>query len=420
VKVLVVLAARSAWNRRLTLGMMMAAIAMSVLLLLGVQRIREDARESFTQAISGTDLVVGARTSPVQLLLSSVFHIGSATQNMTWKSFEWLKARPAVQWAVPLSLGDSHRGFPVLGTTPDYFAHVRFGASHAIEFAAGKPFESLFEAVIGAEVARQLGYRHGDKIVLSHGSGVAEGADHDDKPFSVVGVLARTGTPVDRTVHVGLEAIEAIHLEWQGGAPIPGLSIPPEHVRKFDLRPKAVTGALVGLKNRSAVFREQRAINEYTGDALLAILPGVTLDELWDVLGLAERVLLAVSILVAATGFAGLVAVILAGLNERRRELSVLRAVGAQPRHILALVAIEGSLVTLAGAACGALLLMLVAGVLGPQIQAHYGLAVSGALLSGSEALWLAAIIGIGFAASLFPGYRAYRLSLADGLTPRL
>ncbi|MGZ9067414.1 MAG: ABC transporter permease, partial [Burkholderiales bacterium] len=266
---LLYLAARSAWNRRLTLSLTMAAIALSVALLLGVDRVRRDARESFSQSVSGTDLIVGARTSPVQLMLYSVFRIGEATNNMKWESFERAAAHPLVAWAIPLSLGDSHRGYSVVGTTKAYFDHFKYGDSQSLALAAGKPFESVFEAVVGAEVAQRLRYRAGDRIVLSHGAG-GLGAEHTDKPFTVVGILAPTGTPVDRSVHVPLEAVEAIHLDWQGGAPIPGVTIPPEHVGKFDLRPKNITAALIGLKNRAAVFRMQREINGYGGEPLMA------------------------------------------------------------------------------------------------------------------------------------------------------
>ena len=160
------LAIASAWNRRVTLGLTLAAITISVMMLLGVERARVAARESFAQSVSGTDLVVGARTSPVQLLLYAVFRIGDATNNVRWKSFEAISAMPAVEWAIPLSLGDSHRGFSVLGTTGAYFDHFKYGFRRPLELAEGRRFDGIFEAVIGAEVAQQLGYRLGDRIVL--------------------------------------------------------------------------------------------------------------------------------------------------------------------------------------------------------------------------------------------------------------
>src|SRR5947209_7790053 len=252
------LAARSAWNRRQTLALVVLSIALATLLLQTVDRVRNDVRESFSQSVSGTDLVVGARTGPVQLMLYAVFHLGGATNNIHMSSLQAIAQHRAVDWVVPLSLGDSHRGYSVLGTTPDYFQRFRYGDRDALAFVEGRPFagdlDALYDAVVGAEVAQALGYRLGQKIVLAHGAGAIPGAEHADKPFTVVGILARTGTPVDRTVHVSLQAIEAIHLDWASGAPMRGVHIAPDEARKFDLAPKLVTAALVGLKSRAAAF----------------------------------------------------------------------------------------------------------------------------------------------------------------------
>ncbi|KRB67867.1 ABC transporter permease [Noviherbaspirillum sp. Root189] len=419
-KHLAMLALRSAWNRRLTLGLVMLTIALSVSMLLGVERIRRDTYNNFAQSVSGTDLVVGARTSPVQLMLYAIFRMGEATNNIRWESVEQLARHPSVAWTIPLSLGDSHHGFPVLGTSAAYFERFRYGDDRPLAFTTGKPFTQLFDAVIGAEVADRLGYRTGDKISLTHGMQDIALSEHRDKPFVVTGILARTGTPVDRSVHVSLEAIEAIHLDWQGGSRMPGLDIPAEHVRKFDLRPKQVTAVLVGLKSRAAVFKIQRYVNEFRDEPLLAILPGVALDQLWQVVAVVERSLLLISALVVLVGLCGLVAVVLAGLNERRRELAILRSVGAQPGDILLMLVIEGLGLTLAGCCLGILLLAGTGALLGPLAEARFGLSLPLSLLSLEEIPLLLSVIGVGLLASLVPGYRAYRLSLADGLTPRL
>jgi putative ABC transport system permease protein len=411
---------RSAWNRRFTLALTVLSIALSTFLLLGVERIRTELRENFAASVSGTDLIVGARTGSSQLLLYSVFRIGAATNNMQWQSVQALAAHPGVDWVVPLSLGDSHRGFSVLATTPQYFEHFRYGDRQPLRLREGRPFAELFDTVVGAEVADALGYHVGQKITLAHGSGELNVAEHADKPFSVVGVLARTGTPVDRTVHIGLEAMEAIHLEWKGGAPLPGVKIPADQVRKFDLAPKTVTATLVGLKNRSAVFAVQRWVATAAGEPLMAILPGVALDELWQVVGFGENALLLMSALVALVSLAGLVSVVMAGLNERRRELAVLRAVGAGLRHVLALLALEGALVTLLGVAIGVVGAVLGIALLSPWLQSQFGLALSVSEPTLNEWVLLGSLLAAGWLASLLPGVRAYRLSLADGLSPRI
>ena len=414
------LTARSIANRRLTVALTVAAVALAVAMLLGVERLRHDAREGFASTLSGTDLVVGARSGPVQLLLYSVFHIGNATSNLSWDSVQAIAAHPQVAWLVPLALGDSHRGFRVIGTTEGYFAHYRFGQGQPLRFAAGRPFEGLFDAVVGAEVAARLGYAVGQAIVVSHGAGEVSFADHADKPFTVVGVLARTGTPVDRSVLVSLAAIEAIHLDWHGGAPLPGVSIPAEQVHKFDLEPKSVTAALVGLKSRAAVFRVQRFVNEYRAEPLLAVLPGATLQELWNLVAVAERALLAVSALVVLVGLAGLVAVMVASLGERRRELAILRALGASPGQIFLLLALESLVLSVLGCLIGLALVQGAAALAGPWLLAHHGLLLSAGLPSASEWALLGAVLGAALVASLVPGLRAYRYSLADGMTIRV
>lgn len=417
------LAMRSAWNRRGTLSLVVASIALATLLLLSLERMRTDMRESFSQAVSGTDLIVGARTGPVQLMLYTVFRIGGATSNISMSSVQALQGHRAVAWVVPVSLGDSHRGFPVLGTTPAYFQHFRYGDRQPLALAQGQPFrgdlDGLFETVLGAEVAQRLGYQLGQRITLSHGAGGTPGLEHGDKPFTVAGILARTGTPVDRTVHVSLQGIQAIHLDWAAGSPMPGLVIPAEQARKFDLEPKEVTAALVGLKNRAAVFAVQRHVAALADEPLIAVLPGVALDELWGVIGVGERALLAMSALVAVVSLAGLVAVVLAGLSERRRELAVLRAVGAAPRHVMLLLAAEGALVTLAGAVLGCILTFAFIAAAGPLMQTRFGVTLQLSAPTQSQWILLSAVVVAGMLASLVPALRAYRLSLADGLSPR-
>jgi putative ABC transport system permease protein len=413
------LAIQSLANRWVTALLTVASIAISVMLLLGVEKVRNGARQSFTDTISGTDLIVGARSGSIQLLLYSVFRIGNATNNITWKSYEEIARQPEVAWAVPLSLGDSHRGFRVLGTTPDYFKHYRYRRTNTLAFAEGKPFEDLFDAVVGADVANALGYKLGDRVVIAHGLGSVSFVEHDDKPFRIAGILRKTGTPVDRTVHVSLAAIEAIHIDWQSGARLPGQSVTADDVRKMDLRPQAVTGALIGLKSRLATFRLQRAINEYPREPLSAILPGVALQELWDLVGVAETALTAVSLMVVATALIGMVVMILTTLNERRREMAILRSVGARPRTILSLLGAEAGLLTLAGVVLGAVLLYIAIIVAQPIVDRMYGLHLTVSGPTWGELQMLGAIVLAGFLAGLLPALRAYRLSVADGMTVR-
>ena len=515
--VLFALAWKSLLNRRLTAGLTVAAVAMSVMLLVAVDRIRSETRASFVNTISGVDLVVGARGGPLNLLLYAVFRVGDATSNISWASYQRIAARPEVAWSVPLSLGDAHRGYRVLGTNGDYFVHYRYGRDRALQFEIGKPFANAREAVLGAEVAAALGYAMGDGIVVSHGIGEVSFVHHDDAPFTVAGILAYTGTPVDRTVHLSLAGIEAMHAQPgeadhghddhstdgdrldhdaeehdaeehdadqhehpaddhnaddhgadqhehpaddrdaddhdeeqhehpaddhdadDHGADDHGEDHDEEHDRGghdaqdhgegqaddhdgdvAEPQPDAITACLVGLHSRPLALRLQRFVNEYDGEPLMAIVPGATLQQLWDLVGVAETALLAVAVLVVAAGLIGMTTTLLAGLAERRREMAVLRAVGAGRGWVFALLIVESAMLAAAAGIAGAAAAhgaMLAGRAL---LADRFGLALAG----GAPGLFdLAVVVGVtlaGVLAAAFPAWRAYRYSLADGLAVRV
>ena len=412
------LATRSLLARALTVGMTVLAIALSVALFLGIEKVRTGARASFADTISGTDLIVGARSGSVQLLLYSVFRIGNATNNVTWESYQDIAARPEVDWIVPISLGDSHRQFRVMGTTADFFDRYKYRGGRGLAFDEGSGLTDLYDAVIGADVAAALGYTAGDPIVVSHG--LASFTEHGDQPFRVAGVLAKTGTPVDRTVIVSLEAIEAIHVDWQGGALNPGQNTPVEAIRQMDLTPTAITAALVGVESRMQIFGLQRWVNEYPEEPLLAVLPGVALQELWQIVGVAETALVAVSAMVVVTALLGMMAMIFSSLNERRREMAIWRAMGASPATILGLLVLEAALMAAVGAVLGFALLYAGLWVAQPLVDAAYGLWLPIDAPSGREIAVLGAVVLAAAVASLVPALRAYRLSLADGMMVRI
>lgn len=416
------LALASLGNRRFTALLTVFAIALSVCLLLAVERVRTEARASFANTISGTDLIVGARSGSVNLLLYSVFRIGNATNNIRWDSFERFAEHRQVKWAIPISLGDSHRGYRVMGTSPAYFEHYRYARSQPLQLAKGRAFaDDPFEVVLGAEVARALNYRLGEKLVLAHGVATISLVKHDDKPFSVVGILKPTGTPVDRTLHISLAGMEALHVDWQNGMPARGAGVvSAEQARSLDLQPKQITAFLLGLNSKIATFSLQRELNQFRGEPLLAILPGVALMELWSLMSTAEQALFVVSLFVVLTGLIGMLTAILTSLNERRREMAILRSVGARPWHIASLLILEAFALALAGVLLGLLLLYLGIAAAQGYVQANYGLYLPLDLPTAYEWTLLGAILGAALLMGCIPAWRAYRQSLADGLSIRL
>lgn len=412
------LAWRSLLNRRFAIILTVCTIALSIGLLVLVEQLRSEVRQGFYRSVSGVDLIVGARTAPVQLLLYSVFGIGDATNDISWQTYTELKALPEVEWAIPMALGDSHRSFRVMGTSEAFFEHYRFGNRESLQIAAGRVFDDLFDVVVGAQVARQLGYELGDRVVLAHGTGNVSLQSHDKHPFTITGILAPTGTPVDQQLYVSLAAHRAIHIGWESGVQRPGATIDQERARAMaeELRPNTVTAILLGLTTRVAVFGLQRRINEYPQEPLSGIMPGITLQQLWRITGLAEQVLRIVAALVVLAGLLGMLTVLLTTLNERRREMAILRANGARPWQIASLLVFEAGLIAAAGIALGVLLAVAVQLLAAPWLLANFGLHVG---LNWPEP-WQLGVLGIIFAAGLLvalvPAFMAYRRTLADGM----
>ncbi|EPW4406240.1 ABC transporter permease [Vibrio parahaemolyticus] len=413
------LAWKSLMNRKATAVLTIMTVAISVILLLGVERIRTQAKDSFANTISGTDLIVGGRSGQVNLLLYSVFRIGNATNNIDWKSYQEFSQHRAVDWAIPISLGDSHKGFRVMGTNHSYFEHYKYGSKQPLTFSKGKEFNGLFETVLGSDVAKQLGYQIGSEIIIAHGISDVGFSRHDKLPFKVVGILAPTGTPVDKTVHVSLEAIEAIHVGWESGArlgPTPDAKV----LQERDFQPKQITAMLVGLKSRIQTFALQRQINNYPKEPLSAIMPGVALHELWGMMSVAEQALMAVSGFVVIAGLLGMLSSLLTSLQERRREMAILRAMGARPRHVFSLLISEASLLTAAGIVTGVLGLYAILALLQSLIQQHYGINLTLSTLSAYEWMLLSFVQCAGIVIGFIPAFRAYRQSLSDGMTIRI
>jgi putative ABC transport system permease protein len=409
-------------NRKLTTILTVVSIALSVALLLGVEIVRTGARESFRGTISGTDLIVGARGGSLQLLLYAVFRMGSATNNVTYESYQHFANHPAVKWSIPYSLGDSYRGFRVVGTTNDFYEHYQYRRGRRIEFADGRMSDGVFDVVLGSDVAATLGHKVGDRIVITHGvAGTTGILDHDDKPFTVVGVLARTATPVDRSVYISLYGMSAVHIDWEEGAPpLPGEEVPATEITKDKLEIRQITAFLLGMKSRIDVLRLQREISTYEGEPMMAIIPGVALDELWRTIGYAEDALRVVTFFVLIVGLLGMLVSLYTSLNERRREMAILRAVGAGPNKIIALLVLESGMLALAGCVLGVALIYGAALASQPVIEQHFGLYLPVDAPTATGWTYLAAVAVAGLLIGFVPAVKAYRNALSDGLSVRL
>ncbi|SFT98118.1 putative ABC transport system permease protein [Pseudoalteromonas sp. DSM 26666] len=410
------LAYKSLLNRRASVLLTLLTIAISVMLLLSIERVRVDSKSSFSNTISGTDLIVGARTGDIQLLLSSVFRIGHTNNGVSWQSYQYITKQRGVKWSIPISLGDSHKGQAVLGTTLDYFKHYRFAKKQPLAFEQGQAFSSINEVVIGSEVASKLAYKIGDEIVISHGMGNTSFHHHDDNPFKVVGILKPTGTPVDKTLHVPLAAIELIH----GGGHHDHDDHHDHSSHALIGHPKQITAFLMGFDSPLYTLQIRRNINQYKQEPLLAIMPTVTLKELWEMLAIIEKILLLFSFVVVIISLLGMLTTLLANLNQRRRELAILRSVGARPWQLFSLISMESLLTTFLGCLVGCILFYALMGTTAGYLQSQAGVSINISMLSDYELTLIGVIMAAGFIIGLIPATRAYFYSLSDGMSIKI
>lgn len=407
------LAVSSLKNRRKSILLTFFSLLISISVLLGVEHIRQQAKESFSRTVSGVDLIVGAPSGQLNLLLYSVFRMGSPTNNINYESFKVLQNNQQVEWAIPISLGDSHHGFRVIGTTQDYFTHFRYGKKQPLEFVQGQAFSSLFEVVIGIDVAKEYNYQVGDEIVVAHGVGSVSFKHHDDTPFVVSGILKPTGTPVDKSLHVTLEAIEAIHLS---PAKLRQLI---NDVDAVDLSPNSVTAVMLGLKSKFATFTLQRNINSYADDRLMAILPGVAMSELWSMMANFENLLRVISILVLFASLFGLSTMLLASMDQRKSEIAVLRVLGAGPGVIFSLVLIEALILVSFAIVASVMTISLTLALLGDWLASEYGLFLSPNLLSMEALMAIGIILIASIITSTIPAFEAYKNALHSTLSAK-
>lgn len=426
------LAWKSLTERRASVLLTLISISISVFIASAVVHIRDQAQSSFDRTVSGVDLIVGPRTSQINLLLYSVFRIGYPGNGISWQTYELIKSDNRVNWVIPVSLGDSHQGFRVIGTNNDYFQHYQFGTRQTLDFSAGGPFQNEFDAVMGAEVARQLQYSLGDSITISHGVGATSFMHHDDAPFTIVGILAATGTPVDHAVHITLAGLDAAHgsdhhsgdeherhdehehnhghdheheevLTQQAGANLSG-------------NPEQITAMLMGLQSRSQIFSLQHAINEFPQEALTAIIPGVALSELWQLMGTAENILLIISVLVLLSSLTGLATMLMSSMRERQQEIYLYRAIGMRSSSILLLIQIEAVLVTVIGITSGMAALFLVLAASQQWLSQRYGLFIDINPLSTTSLSYACVILSAAILLAFIPATTAYRSSLGEKL----
>jgi putative ABC transport system permease protein len=395
---------RSLRHRRLATALSALAVALGVALVVAVDGIRREARANFEGAAGSWDLVVGPKGDPLRIVLSAVFHLGEPSGTLPEAAWRRLREDPRVERAVPYAVGDSFEGFRVVGTTTEILGvEVRRGAPLRVlegaPFAPFDPAKPAWEAVLGATVAEAAGLRVGSAFTASHGlEAPLAGAEHDEAPWRVAGILERTGTPVDRVVLVPLEAFWAME----------------GHDASAGRAERQVSAVLV--RTRNAVFTRLLFGEIRSSADAQPALPFQEVGNLFDIVGNADRLLLAVAALVVAVAALGILVSMVNTMNERRRDIALLRALGARRRVVAGLLVGEAAAVGALGAALGLALGHALVAAGGARLGEWSGVRIRPLAFAPEEVLVFAGAILLCALAGLVPAVMAYRSDVATGL----
>ena len=439
---LVKLAFKSIRHRSFATTATVFSVVLSLLLLFSVERVRRSVEDSFTQTVFGVDLLVGARTGSLQLVLFSVFNIGQVTNNVSYDSYDKIHHHPDVEWTIPISLGDGHKGYRVVGTTTEFFEHYQVRSNEHLKMLNGAIFTEANEVVLGYEVAETLKYKLGDKIIVAHGSTSGESfEEHADNPLTVVGILDATGTAVDRSLYMTLAAMDHMHEPGEGHHEGESAEEHAKHddhnghdhhkhhdekehegaahdheAHDHEHHPEAITSFFVKLKSKTKILSMQREITENKDEALLAVIPGSVLSDLWKSLSSIELVLKVISALVMIVGLVGMIIALMTSLNERRREMAILRSLGAGFSHLAKLVFLEVFLILGLSVMTSAVLKILLETALSQFVAKKFGLYFAGPWFSVTDITMMVATVVVGLVFALFPILVFKNKSLKDGL----
>jgi putative ABC transport system permease protein len=409
---------KSMRSRIIPTSLVTISLMASMVLLLSIERIQQGTEEGFNQSISGVDAIIGPRSSSLELVLYTVFHLGRPTNNITTKTINDVKQRSDISWLVPIALGDSHRGYRVIATEPNYFQHIRYGNNQPLTFSKGAPFTELSEATLGSDVAEKLNYSVGSEIQITHGSIESIGSKHDDFSFTVTGVLNKTGTPIDQAIFLDLKGYELLHLGWKSGKKVFSLedidlsSLPPDA-----LNPKTVTAAFVGLKSKLTIFNFSKNIREYTEEAISAVIPGIALSELWSIVGLVDKGFQLLSWIIIAISLIAMVTLIIASLDNRKQEMTIYRANGASPKFLAAMVIYESLVIGLVAIIGAIILVTAVTYFATSQLNLALGISPSFKWISLDEIKVFSIILLSGASSSLIPAAMVFRKNLHQTLS---
>jgi len=453
---------QSLLNRWLSCLLIILTLAFSISLYFTVSRIQESVKASFKSTVSGVDSVVAARGGNLQILLNSVFLIGEPSAPIQWNTYQDIANNNKIKWAVPISLGDSHKGYRVIGTTNNYFKQIKYSSRKNIEFLTGNSFNDVFDVVLGSVVASKLNYNIGEEIAITHGlSDVGEvhtftseknakhddhddhakheedeghddhedhakheedeghddhaSHDHENLGFKVSGILKPTGTPIDNAVYVSLAGIEAMHTDWIGNQKVIDVSL--EQIMKKELRPKTISAIFLSLNNRTQIFQFQRDVINYKEEAISSVMPGITLSRLWMLTGNVDKAFKIITFFIIIIALLGMIAMTIAGLSSRRREMAILRSVGASPVNIVSLLLVESIIISIISCILGYILMVVIFSLGKDYLQNNYGIFIDSFSIKNYDLQIVITIVFAALIATIVPAIQIYKNTVRDGLS---
>jgi putative ABC transport system permease protein len=391
---------RSLREHALSTAVTAAAVALAGGLWMAVWGVKEQAQRTFTQVTGGFDAVLGARSSKLQLVLNGIFHLEASPANIAWSDFEEIRRNPSVALAVPLAMGDSFRGFRVVGTLPEMFTQTEPGPGRRfVVRPPGRLFDpALREAVVGSFAAQRLGLRRGDRFHPYHGLNADEQDEHAEE-YVVVGVLEPSNTPADRVIWIPLEGVQ----KMSGHAAETATD---------------VSAVLVKLRSPVAGRALETLYNKQGARLTFAWPIGATIADLLNKISWFDRVLALVAYLVALVAAGSILASIYNTMNERRRQIAVLRALGAHRRTIFCAVVLEAATIAGMGAALSFLVYGAIMAAAAAVIRAQTGVVLDPLAAHAALALAPPGLIALSALAGVVPAAKAYRTDVAENLAP--
>jgi putative ABC transport system permease protein len=389
------------WSRPLAAALNLLLLSLGLASITLVLLVNHQIQQAFARDLAGIDVVVGAKGSPLQLILSGVFQIDTPTGNVPLADVQALQANPQVAKLMPISMGDSFKGYRIIGTTPDYLSH------YAGVMASGALWQAPMQAVLGARVARDTGLRVGDSFAGSHGLG-GGGHAHGQTPYTVTGVLAPSGSVMDRLILTPTESVWRVHEKDTA------LDAADQKILEED---REVTLALIQYRSPLAAVTFPRFINTTTD--MQAAAPAVEISRLLGLIGIGADVLRAFAGVLLLTAGLGVFIALWSAVRERRADLALLRMLGAAPRQLAALLWCEALWLALLATLLGLALGQGVAALLAVALDVDKSISL--AALNWPVALLSvpALALGVAAASALLPTWEAYRVSVLELLQSR-